>query len=146
MRKEEESVRRRERPLYKRPTAKFKPYCHQTVYQKSVLSYPIHFTMQIYTSLSTQFFLAIIMAILTTSVVNSTIINCPPNTLQEQQNPTVRQLCYAVEQIVDDGAPVPVLPPQPQYFGRLEERNTNLNSKRQDVDHVFLRFGRRFGF
>lgn len=27
----------------------------------------------------------------------------------------------------------------------VDERNTNLNAKRQDVDHVFLRFGRRFG-
>jgi hypothetical protein len=28
---------------------------------------------------------------------------------------------------------------------RVEERNVNGNAKRQDVDHVFLRFGRRLG-
>ncbi|KAJ8955361.1 hypothetical protein NQ318_003458 [Aromia moschata] len=87
------------------------------------------------------FFLGVVVAILSSSTSHATVISCPPTTLQEQANPTLRQLCFAIEQAVDDA-----VPPQPQYAGRLEERNTNLNSKRQDVDHVFLRFGRRFGF
>ncbi|XP_057664360.1 myosuppressin [Diorhabda carinulata] len=78
-----------------------------------------------------------VLAILLTSVAKASIISCPPSAIQEQMNPSLRQLCFAIEQAVED------MPKQ--YADRLEERNTNLNDKRQDVDHVFLRFGRRLG-
>ncbi|CAH1103336.1 unnamed protein product [Psylliodes chrysocephalus] len=78
-----------------------------------------------------------VFAILLSSVAKASIISCPPSSIQEQMNPALRQLCYAIEQAVED---IPK-----QYTERLDERNTNLNTKRQDVDHVFLRFGRRYG-
>ncbi|CAH1158496.1 unnamed protein product [Phyllotreta striolata] len=80
----------------------------------------------------------IVFSILLTSVAKASIISCPPSSLQEQMNPKLSQLCYAIEQAVES---IPK-----QYGDRLDERNANLmNTKRQDVDHVFLRFGRRYG-
>ncbi|XP_018573133.1 myosuppressin-like [Anoplophora glabripennis] len=94
--------------------------------------------MQTYTVFSLIF--GVVTLILTSSISKASVISCPPSSFQEQSNPALRQLCYAIEQAVDE-----VVPQQTQFPGRLEERNTNLNAKRQDVDHVFLRFGRRFG-
>ncbi|KAG5880810.1 hypothetical protein JTB14_030828 [Gonioctena quinquepunctata] len=78
------------------------------------------------------------IAILFSSVARASIISCPPNPLQEQVHPALRQVCDAIEQAIVD------ISQQQAFAGRLEERNTNMNAKRQDVDHVFLRFGRRF--
>ncbi|CAG9828267.1 unnamed protein product [Diabrotica balteata] len=81
------------------------------------------------------FFFATVLGVL--SVTRASIISCPPNPIQEQLNPAVRQLCVAIEQAVEE---VPK-----EYAERLDDRAINLNTKRQDVDHVFLRFGKRFG-
>ncbi|KAL3290349.1 hypothetical protein HHI36_023692 [Cryptolaemus montrouzieri] len=66
------------------------------------------------------------------STASASVISCPPSNLQET-SPYLRQLCYAIEQAISENAP-----PQEQY-------NLGGNAKRQDVDHVFLRFGRRMG-
>ncbi|KAJ3640040.1 hypothetical protein Zmor_003360 [Zophobas morio] len=75
------------------------------------------------------------------------MISCPPNDLLEA-SPSLRHLCYIVEKAVVDNS----ISDEPSYrrvverdVSPLAERVVNPNAKRQDVDHVFLRFGRRFG-
>ncbi|CAG9760323.1 unnamed protein product [Ceutorhynchus assimilis] len=87
------------------------------------------------------FFLIMVSIFTIYSSSSASVINCPLNNFQQEINPKISQLCYAIEQALQDS------PSQNDAFaGRLiDERNTNLNAKRQDVDHVFLRFGRRFG-
>ncbi|RZC41813.1 hypothetical protein BDFB_000646, partial [Asbolus verrucosus] len=82
--------------------------------------------------------LGAIAVILTSSSTSASVISCPPNNPQEA-SPYLRQLCYTIEQVISEN-----VIPEEQYR-RLDERNVNANAKRQDVDHVFLRFGRRFG-
>ncbi|GJQ66804.1 hypothetical protein Trydic_g18572 [Trypoxylus dichotomus] len=66
------------------------------------------------------------------------MINCEPNSLSEAPA-KIRQLCYYVmEQLRSE---------QPQDNGEMiDSKLYERGIKRQDVDHVFLRFGRRFGF
>ncbi|CAH1153260.1 unnamed protein product [Phaedon cochleariae] len=81
-----------------------------------------------------------LLAILVSSLARAATISCPPTLEQEQLRPALRQLCYALEQMVED------MPQQEQpcsAAGRVELRD--VSKKRQQVDHVFLRFGRRMG-
>ncbi|KAH1023124.1 hypothetical protein HUJ04_012394 [Dendroctonus ponderosae] len=87
------------------------------------------------------FFFGMLVFVLLCSMTSATVISCPPNSIQQEINPKLSQLCFAIEQALQDSSPQ-----NDAYTARLvDERNTNLNAKRQDVDHVFLRFGRRFG-
>ncbi|XP_076260907.1 myosuppressin-like [Rhynchophorus ferrugineus] len=65
---------------------------------------------------------------------SASVISCPPNGyLQQDINPKLTQLCSTVEQIIGDSSS------SERYLLRDGEER---NAKRQDVDHVFLRFGR----
>ncbi|XP_066247486.1 myosuppressin [Euwallacea similis] len=88
------------------------------------------------------FFFGLVVLVFFYSMTTASIISCPPNNIQQEINPKINQLCFALEQVLQDSSPQ-----NEGYAGRLvDERNTNFNAaKRQDVDHVFLRFGRRFG-
>ncbi|KAF7287727.1 hypothetical protein GWI33_003365 [Rhynchophorus ferrugineus] len=70
---------------------------------------------------------------------SASVINCPPNGyFQQDTNSKLNQLCSIVEQALMESSPQ-----NDRYLWKLtDDRNTNLNVKRQDVDHVFLRFGR----
>ncbi|EFA12055.1 uncharacterized protein LOC135267220 [Tribolium castaneum] len=66
-------------------------------------------------------------------------VSCPPNDALEAST-SLRHLCSFIEQAVNDNVVI-----QDEPFRRIVGRNVNPNTKRQDVDHVFLRFGRPFG-
>ncbi|XP_050314318.1 myosuppressin-like [Anthonomus grandis grandis] len=94
-------------------------------------------------------FFGVSTLVILNSLASASVISCPPNAIQQELNPNVNKLCYFVEQIMQDPSAQMQIPQGSQgdaYVERLVgERNTNMNSKRQDVDHVFLRFGRRLG-
>ncbi|XP_030748540.1 myosuppressin isoform X2 [Sitophilus oryzae] len=80
-----------------------------------------------------------VIAFFCLSKASASVISCPPNGYYQDVNPKISQICMAIEQALSDSSS----PKENNYFSRmLDERNTNLNAKRQDVDHVFLRFGR----
>lgn len=77
--------------------------------------------MQNYAVLSLIF--GVVAVILTSPVSKASVISCPPSSLQEQANPALRQLCYAIEQAVDE-----VIPQQTQceyflYIIQINDRN-----------------------
>ncbi|KAJ8934882.1 hypothetical protein NQ314_013161 [Rhamnusium bicolor] len=59
--------------------------------------------MQNYTIFS--FIVGIVVLILTSTMSKASVISCPPSSLQEQANPALRQLCFAIEQAVDEVVP-----------------------------------------
>ncbi|CAH1153259.1 unnamed protein product [Phaedon cochleariae] len=88
--------------------------------------------------------IAIAVALSTAPAAEASVISCPTDAIQDQLDPTLRQLCLAIEQAVED------LPRQPMN-ARIEDPNNMMTIKRNDDsskitrDHEFLRFGRRFG-
>ncbi|KAL1492734.1 hypothetical protein ABEB36_010943 [Hypothenemus hampei] len=90
------------------------------------------------------FFFGMVVFAFFYSVATASVISCPPNSVQQEINPKISELCYAIQQTLQDSSPQ-----NDEYIGQLlDERtasNLRTNAKRQDVDHVFLRFGRRYG-
>ncbi|CAH0562672.1 unnamed protein product [Brassicogethes aeneus] len=82
------------------------------------------------------FILGVACLFLTSSTAVASVISCPPN--NEIVSPKLHQLCNAIEQAINEVQVSPL-----DY--RMDERSP-AEKKRQDVDHVFLRFGRRFGY
>ncbi|KAF7287728.1 myosuppressin-like [Rhynchophorus ferrugineus] len=81
----------------------------------------------------------VVCSIFFLSTGSASVISCPPNSYYNPDvNPKISQLCMAIEQVLSESSPQ-----NDRFLSRLvDERNANLNAKRQDVDHVFLRFGR----
>ncbi|KAF7287726.1 uncharacterized protein LOC143197621 [Rhynchophorus ferrugineus] len=66
---------------------------------------------------------------------SASIINCPPSgDFRPDTNPKLIQLCSLVEQTLLDSS-------KDRYLTRMTDEKS-LNAKRQDMDHVFWRFGR----
>ncbi|KAF7287725.1 hypothetical protein GWI33_003363 [Rhynchophorus ferrugineus] len=64
----------------------------------------------------------------------TSVINCSPNSYIQDINPKIAQLCSVAGLVLAD-----VSSPNEEY---LSKPTDSRNSKRQDIDHVFLRFGR----